>query len=214
MTCIIISRDVSTNGYSRPGLYLDFNRSAEARAVVVVVVDDDRILVFGECATFTFRSRAPLHPSANRNDTKNRLIRAREHDDEETSSHAFPSDNKGLCRLQHQFLFSYALSLSPFPSVSLSLRRRVEVRVTVGGWQSRREGRGSETRKARREMPRKSFPVESCSPLTISKGEHPSREMIALNFDVLGGNNYSHADTGLLIILIDASMRTGRRRAR
>lgn len=80
----------------------------------------------------------PRHPSANRNDTKNRLIRAREHDDEETSSHAFPSDNKGLCRLQHQFLFSYALSAKACRGKSNRAERR-----------GRRNGGGREKRDAR-----------------------------------------------------------------
>lgn len=71
----------------------------------------------------------------------------------------------------------FAGSSISFYLVTLSLRRRVEVRVTgrdgmEGGGRVARGTRDSG--EARREMLRKSFPEESCSPLTISKGEHPS----------------------------------------
>lgn len=103
---------------------------------------------------FVLERRAPS-PSANKNDTKNRLIRAREHDDEETSSHAFPSDNKGLCRLQHQFLFSYALSAKACRGKSNRQRRKGSEggRERGGKGDERRLGRGA-TRDASQKFPR------------------------------------------------------------
>ena len=68
----------------------------------------------------------------------------------------------------------FAGSSISFYLVTLSLRRRVEVRVTGKDEVEEVWEEAKDSGEARREMLRKSFLEESCSPLTISKGEHPS----------------------------------------
>lgn len=149
-------RDILGAEYSRAQC-LDFNRSDEGgrrrrrRRWLSSSTTGFWYSVGARRSLFVLERRAPS-PSANKNDTKNRLIRAREHDDEETSSHAFPSDNKGLCRLQHQFLFSYALSAKACRGKS----NRGETGRAGGGGGGKgdeRLGRGA-TRDASQKFPR------------------------------------------------------------
>lgn len=158
--------------FARPGLYVDFNRSAETRAVVVVGCRRRRrrrdfgIRWVPRDVHFSFSSVA-LHPPPRTRMTRRIVLFEREN----------TTTRKLLLTRSRATIRVFAGSSISFYLVTLSLRRRVEVRVT-GETEGRERGeKGRDERdsgEVRREMLRKSFPEESCSPLTISKGEHPS----------------------------------------
>lgn len=123
--------------HARPRLYLDFNRSAETRAVVVGCRRRRRD--FGirwvRDVHFSFSSVA-LHPPPPRTRMTRRIVLF-ERENTTTTRKLLLTRSRATIRV-------FAGSSISFYLVTLSLRRRVEVRVTGGG----REG-GRETRERR-----------------------------------------------------------------
>lgn len=116
--------------FARPGLYLDFNRSAETRAVAVVGCRRRR-WDFGirwvRDVHFSFSSVA-LHPPPRTRMTRRIVLFEREN----------TTTRKLLLTRSRATIRVFAGSSISFYLVTLSLRRRVEVRVTG----QRRKGNG------------------------------------------------------------------------
>lgn len=167
---IIVTLNVSLRDilevFVHPVLYLDFNRSAETRTVVVVGCRRRR-RDFGirwvRDVHFSFSSVAH-HPPPRTRMTRRIVLFEREN----------TTTRKLLLTRSRATIRVFAGSSISFYLVTLSLRRRVEVRVTGKDEVEEVWEEAKDSGEARRKMLRKSFPEESCSPLTISKGEHPS----------------------------------------